>query len=138
GAITNTSLATVPMPASFGSYARGDLAMRGASTYGRLGAGAAGTLLKAAGSAADLAWATFSSVFAFGSDARGDIATRGASAYGRLALGSAAQALLSDGTDALWGFVQTLGKSGADTTYNGSSVIGSAGQESLSGTANAS
>jgi hypothetical protein len=95
-------------------------------------------LLKAAGTAADLVWATFSSVFVFGSDARGDIATRGASAYGRLALGANAKALVSDGTDAIWDFVTTVGKSATDTTYDGGVLLGANAQETLSSSTTAS
>src|SRR6185295_18799384 len=86
---------------AFGSDAQGDIAIRGATAYQRLGAGTAGQSLITGGAAANPAWG-FPAGLTFGSDARGDIAVRGASAYARFAIGSAGTFLSSNGTDPAW------------------------------------
>lgn len=100
---------------TFGSDARGDLPIRGASAYGRVALGTLGKVLQSDGT--DAGWATptgtgapvlatspslTTPAFLFGSDARGDLPYRGASAYSRLALGTNGQVPYSNGTDLLY------------------------------------
>ena len=125
---------------AFGSDARGDIAYRGASAYGRLAKGTAGAVLTIG--ANDPAWTTFffsgtgaatytfpgatktlaasdASNLAVGSDARGDVLIRGASAYGRLGVGTSGSILTNNGTDPAWTTFFLSGTGAATYTFPG-------------------
>lgn len=81
------------------SQARGDLMMRGASSWGRLGTSTIGKYLAAGGAGADLAWSDLLvGSLTCTSQTRGDLIQRGAAAWDRFVPGSANKYLMSNGT----------------------------------------
>lgn len=124
GAVTKTLAFNALSPQT----TRGDLISNDGTNDTRLALGAANTLLSSNGT--DPTWATASiamggtgattATTAFNAlspqTTRGDVITRGATNDQRLALGTTGQALVSDGTDAVWGAVGIAGGGTGATT----------------------